>query len=88
MNKKFNGDYWLMFFYFGMALLTAGLSAFYRDASWLLLAIGSTFLGFSSRLNITVNKTEKADKASNKSEIFSRVGFLFLASGLLMNAFA
>lgn len=88
MNKKFNSDYWLTFFYVGMALLTAILSALHKDFSWLLLAVGSSFLGLSSRLSITSNKTEQADKPSNKSEVFSRVGFLFLASGLLMNAFA
>ena len=86
MSNKVTFDYWYMLFYFCMAFITAGFGLYYWDLSWLLLAMGSTSLGFSSRITYLANKSDSDEKKANKSGLLSRVGFLFIASGLLVNA--
>ena len=83
MKKESNSDYWLMVFYFVMAVLTATIGIFYQDFSWLLLGVGSSCLGLGSRLSLASKGDIKSKNTSNKSELFSRVGFLFLERSIL-----
>lgn len=69
-----------------MAAITAYFGFYYGDPSWLLLAMGSSSLGISSRITYLASKTQDEEKKANKSGLFSRIGFLLLASGLLVNA--
>jgi cyanate permease len=87
VSNKVTFDYWYMLFYFCMAVITAGFGLYYWDLSWLLLALGSSSLGISSRMTYLASQSKDDDeKSANKSGLFSRVGFLLLASGLLVNA--
>lgn len=80
-------NYWLMVFYFCMAVGTAGMSLYLVDYTWVLLAIGSALLGLSSRRSYIAQKQASDDELENKADVLSRIGFLFLAAGLLSNTF-
>ena len=83
-----------MQFYFLMAIATACTGIYFQDFSWLLLALGSTCLGLGKRISYGLNDSnsdnnnhsESEQGKSSKSGFYSRIGFLIIASALLVNA--
>ena len=84
MSKQLGTYYWQMQFYFLMAVATVCASIYFLDFSWLLLAFGSSCLGISNRMCYVAQNSKQAEP--DKASVISRIGFLIIASALLVNA--